>query len=150
MKLLKYVAFFLLCFFLVQPLFADNLGKDKNNYQDGIKFFEKLSIDLKLTDEQKTKIQLLQKEQKENVPETMKELRQKNKDLDAELIKEKYDTAVVNKLVQDIILLENKLATNRINTKVKMRNILSAEQFKQLDKNMRNMHQKNFKPKSKN
>ena len=151
MKSLKYVVFFVFCSFFVQPLFAENFINDKHgNRQDGIKFFEKLSIDLKLTDEQKTKIQSLQQEQKENVPATIKELKQKNKDLDIELAKEKYDMNVVNKLAQDIISLENKLSTNRINTKIKMRNILSAEQFKQLDNNMRNIHQKNLKPKYKN
>lgn len=149
MKFVKSIVLVLICMFFLQPLFAEKSGNNKIKNHDGIKFFEKLSIDLKLTDEQKTKIQALQEEQKENIPGTMKELRQKNKDLDIELGKEKYDTAVVNKLAQEIISLENKLSTNRINTKIKMRSILSAEQFKQLDENMKNLQQKNLKPKSK-
>ena len=150
MKFVKCVVCLGLIMFFMQPLLADNMANNKYKQQDGIKYFEKLSIDLNLTDDQKTKIQSLQKEQKETVPVTMRELKQKNKDLDMELAKEKYDNAVVNKLAQEIISLENKLSSNRLNTKIKMRSILSAEQFKQLDKNMRNVHQKGLNTQPKN
>ena len=150
MKSVKIVVLLFVSICFIQPLFADNIANGKNKHQDGIKFFEKLSHDLNLTDEQKTKIQALQEEQKQTVPSIMKELGQKNKAIDAELAKDKYDVNNVNKLANDIVSLETKLSANRINTKIKMRSILSAEQFKQLDQNMRSMHQKNFKPQAKN
>lgn len=124
---------------LIQPVLAAN-EQNKNKQFDKAKFFEKLSKDLNLSDEQKTKIQALQTEQKEIVPNTMKQLRQKYNDLTAELVKEKYDNNTINKITEEIVSLENKAALNRINTKIKMRSILSVEQFKQLEDNMHKMH----------
>ena len=122
---------FLFIAILIKPALAEN-AQNKNKQFDRAKFFEKLSKDLNLTDEQKAKIQTLEAEQKETVPNTIKILRQKYNDLSLELMKDKYDTDTINKITEEILSLENKASSNRINTKIKMRNILSAEQFKQL------------------
>jgi len=126
---------------LIQPVLADNNNIQKQDKQfDRAKFFEKLNKDLNLTDEQKTKIQTLQAEQQNIVPNTMKELRQKYNDLTTELSKEKYDKNIINSLTEEILSIEKKLSLDRINTKIKMRDILSTEQFKRLEENMHKMH----------
>lgn len=137
LKILIYSVLFIAIF--MQPALAAN-EQTKNKQFDKAKFFEKLSKDLNLTDEQKSKIQALEAEQKETVPNTMKALKQKYNDLTAELTKEKYDTATINKITEEILSLENKASSNRINTKIKMRNILSAEQFKKLEENVHQIH----------
>lgn len=139
LKILIYSFLFIVVF--MQPVLAAG-EQNKNKQFDKVKFFEKLSNDLNLTDEQKSKIQALEAEQKETVPNTIRTLKQKYNDLTAELTKEKYNIDTVNKITEDILSLENKASSNRINTKIKMRNILSAEQFKKLEENMHQIHKK--------
>lgn len=137
LKILVYSVLFIVI--LIQPALAAP-EQNKNKHFDRAKFFEKLSKDLNLTNEQKAKIQTLEAEQKETVPNTINQLKQKYNALTEELIKEKYDNTTINKITEEILALENKISLNRINTKIKMRNILSAEQFKQLEENMHKMH----------
>jgi len=142
MRNLKFLIYsFLFIVVFMQPVLAAG-EQNKNKQFDKVKFFEKLSNDLNLTDEQKSKIQALEAEQKETVPNTIRTLKQKYNDLTAELTKEKYNIDTVNKITEDILSLENKASSNRINTKIKMRNILSAEQFKKLEENMHQIHKK--------
>ena len=114
------------------------VAKEFKHFDDPEKrqeMFNKMTKELNLTDEQISEMEKLRQENKDKVKQIIIQIREKDKEIDAELVKEKYDSAKVNSLLQEIRNLSADMAQMRIEDKIKIRSILTQEQFKKLSKN---------------
>ena len=102
------------------------------------KSFEEIAKELNLTDEQKQQIETMAKTDKEKRKEIRNQIREKFKAVDAELLKENYDINVVNGLTDDIKSLQGEMSKMNIDGKIQMRNILTYDQFKQIEQMRQN------------
>jgi Spy/CpxP family protein refolding chaperone len=72
----------------------------------------------------------------------MKQIQEKRQALDNELLKAEYDKTAVDSLTKEIRQLSGDIIQIQIDGKIKMRNILTYDQFKQLEEDRIKMHQK--------
>ena len=104
--------------------------------------FEKMLKKLKITDEQKAKMDELMKSDKIKRSALRKQIQEKRQALDNELLKAEYDKTAVDSLTKEIRQLSGDIIQIQIDGKIKMRNILTYDQFKQLEEDRIKMHQK--------
>lgn len=97
------------------------------------KNFEEIAKEINLTDEQKQQIETMAKADKDKKKEIRKQMKEKFKAIDAELLKENYDINVINNLTAEIQSLQGEMAKMNIDGKIQMRNILTYDQFKQIE-----------------
>ena len=95
--------------------------------------FEKIAKELKITEEQKQKINELMQADLNKKHELRQQIKQKSYDLDNEIQKEKVDMNAVNNLTKEIQQLNANLAKINIDSKLNVRNILSYEQYSKLE-----------------
>lgn len=105
----------------------------KQNMKKAKKGFEEIAKEINLTDEQKQQIETMAKADKDKKKEIRKQMKEKFKAIDAELLKENYDINVINGLTADIQALQSEMAKTNIDSKVQMRSILTYDQFKQIE-----------------
>ncbi len=103
------------------------------------KSFDEIAKDINLTDEQKQQIETMAKADKDKKKEIRNQMKEKFKAIDAELLKENYDINVVNNLTAEVQTLQSEMSKMNIDGKIQMRNILTYDQFKQIEE----MRQKN-------
>ncbi len=103
------------------------------------KSFEEIAKELNLNDEQKQQIETMAKADKEKKKEIRKQIKEKFKAVDEELLKENYDINTINGLTAEIQSLQGEMAKMNIDGKIQMRSILTYDQFKQIEE----MKQKN-------
>lgn len=106
------------------------------------KKFEKMLKKLKITDEQKAKMDELMKSDMAQRTALKKQIREKRKAIDNELLKADYDKNIVDTLTKEIRQLSGDIVQIQIDGKIKMRNILTYEQFKQLEEDRIQMQEK--------
>ncbi|MBN1354073.1 MAG: periplasmic heavy metal sensor [Candidatus Omnitrophica bacterium] len=113
-------------------------------YHDGCEYqkhekcdkFERLSDELGLTDEQKTRLDKQKEVFKEKNIAFMDKIYAKNKELKAELEKPEIDRESVNNIIDDIQKLTGEKLRNRVDNILAMKNILTQEQFEKLQQKM--------------
>lgn len=97
------------------------------------KMADKIMEDLKVTPEQKTKLEELRTNHKTAIQSLRDKLDEKKKALTTELSKDSYDNAVIESLKNDIKEIAGSMAVERANIPVEMRKILTKEQFTKLE-----------------
>ncbi|MBR3628522.1 MAG: Spy/CpxP family protein refolding chaperone [Elusimicrobia bacterium] len=139
--------------FVSSFIFAAPPKSDKGNippeppqkHQQQMKLdFEKISKELKITDEQKQKINELMKTDLEKKRELRQQIKEKSTAIDEELMKEKFDIYVVNKLSEEIQQLNAEIAKINIESKLNVRSILTFEQYSRMEQ-ARKQTMENFK-----
>ena len=106
--------------------------------------FEKIAKDLNITEEQKQKINELMRTDLEKKKELRQQIKQKSNAIDEELMKEKFDIYVVNKLAEEIQQLNAEIAKTNIESKLNVRSILTYEQYSRMEQ-ARKQAMENFK-----
>ena len=97
--------------------------------------FYKTAKELGLTQDQISQMEEISEQNRIRTIEIIKEIRKKDKAIDEELLKENYDRSVVNNLLQEIRQLSADMAQLRIDDKIKVRSILTQEQFLKIEQN---------------
>ncbi len=95
--------------------------------------FEKISKELNITEEQKQKINELMQADLTKKKELRQQIKEKSDAIDEELMKEKFDIYVVNKLSEEIQQLNAEIAKINIESKLNVRNILTFEQYSRME-----------------
>lgn len=109
------------------------------------KMADKMMADLKVTPEQKGKLEELRTNHKTVIQSLRDNLDEKKKALITELSKDSYDTAVIESLKNDIKEIAGSMAVEKANIPVEMRKILTKEQFTQLEAKKPKMKMKKMK-----
>lgn len=97
------------------------------------KMEEKMMADLKVTPEQKTKLDDLKTNHKNKIDDLKKQMKEKREDLRNELAKENYEPANLDSLKNSIKEIAGTIAAERTNVIIEMRKILTKEQFDKLE-----------------
>ena len=105
--------------------------------------FNKTAKELGLTQDQLSQMKEIREQNKIKTKQIIQEIRNKDKAIDEELLKENYDRAVVNALLQEIRQLSADMAQLRIDDKIKVRSILTPDQFLKIEHNKQEIIQKN-------
>ena len=105
--------------------------------------FNKTAKELGLTQDQISQMKQIREENKVKTKQIIQEIRDKDKAIDEELLKENYSRAVVNGLLQEIRQLSADMAQLRIDDKIKVRSILTPDQFIKIEHNKQEIIQKN-------
>lgn len=110
--------------------------------------FEKTAKELGLTQDQVAQMKEIREQNKIKTKQIIEEIRKKDKAIDEELLKENYDRAVVNNLLQEIRQLSADMSQIRIDDKIKVRSILTQEQFSKIEQNKKDFLLKQKKSKN--
>ena len=105
--------------------------------------FNKAAKELGLTQDQISQMKQIREQNKIKTKQIVQEIRNKDKAIDEELLKENYSRAVVNSLLQEIRQLSADMAQLRIDDKIKVRSILTPDQFIKIEHNKQEIIQKN-------
>jgi Spy/CpxP family protein refolding chaperone len=105
--------------------------------------FNKTAKELGLTQDQISQMKQIREENKVKTKQIIQEIRNKDKAIDEELLKENYSRAIVNGLLQEIRQLSADMAQLRIDDKIKVRSILTPDQFLKIEHNKQEIIQKN-------
>lgn len=105
----------------------------------------KMMEDLKVTPEQKTKLESLRKNHEEKISALRTQMKEKRDAIKTELLKDNYDAAALDGLKNDIKELSGSMAVERTNVAIEMRKILTLEQFKKLEAKKPKMEMKKMK-----
>ena len=110
--------------------------------------FEKLAKDLNITDDQKAQLNEMMKEDMSRKKELRQTIREKMELIDEELLKENIDMNAVNQLAAEIQQTSADISRINIESKLKVRSVLSFEQYTKMEKNRKEM-MANFKKEAK-
>ncbi|MDD5021020.1 MAG: periplasmic heavy metal sensor [Endomicrobiaceae bacterium] len=97
------------------------------------KMADKMMEDLKVTPEQKTKLETLRKNHEEKINMFRTQMKEKRDAMRTELTKENYDMTVIEGLKNDIKEIGGSMTAERANMPIEMRKLLTAEQFTKLE-----------------
>ena len=97
------------------------------------KMEEKMMADLKVTPDQKTKLEELKTSHRNKIDELKKQMDEKRDALKNELAKETYESATLDSLKGSIKEIAGTMAAERTNVIIEMRKILTKEQFDKLE-----------------
>ena len=106
--------------------------------------FAKIAEELNITEEQKTALNNMMKEDMSRKKELRQVIRQKMEAIDEELLKENVDMNVINQLAAEIQQTSADISRINIESKLKVRSVLSFEQYTKMEQNRKEM-MKNFK-----
>ena len=106
--------------------------------------FAKIAEELNITEEQKTTLNNMMKEDMSRKKELRQVIRQKMEAIDEELLKENVDMNVINQLAAEIQQTSADISRINIESKLKVRSVLSFEQYTKMEQNRKEM-MKNFK-----
>ena len=146
--------FVILSFVFAVTIFAAEpkkiyLSERQEFEQKAAEKFDKTAKELGLTQDQIAQMKEIREQNKIKTKQIIQEIRKKDKEIDEELLKENYDRAVVNNLLQEIRQLSADMSQIRIDDKIKVRSILTREQFSKIEQNKQEflLKQKNQKNK---
>ena len=146
-----------LTLFISSFVFAAQPQKDNamphemsKKYQQQMKEdFDRITKELNITDEQKQKINESMMADLAKKKELRQQIKQKTNLIDEELLKEKIDMNVINKLSTEIQQLSAEISKINTESKLNVRNILSFEQYSRMEQARKQMMEK-FKQAKKN
>lgn len=121
-------------------LYAEPMGDDGPGFGPGARGedgkmegrFEEMNKELGLTKEQAQKLRAHRQSQRQANQGLWKEMQSKREALRAELEKTNVDSGKVKALNEELKVLHDKMADQRLNGVLEVRKILTAEQFKKL------------------
>ncbi len=130
--------------YAVPPQSDENMPqRAQHQHQQKIKHdFDKILKEANITDEQKNKMEQFMQSDIAKKKELRKQIKEKMKNIDEELLKEDYDINVINGLSSEIQQLNSEISKINVNSKLQIRNILTYEQFKQLEQHRQKMQGK--------
>ena len=111
--------------------------------------FEKMAKELGITDEQKDRLNAMMKEDMSRKKELREVIKQKMEAIDAELLKENIDMNAINALAAEIQQTSADISRINVESKLKVRSVLSFEQYTKMEQNRKEMMEK-FKKEFKN
>lgn len=138
-------------FSFVELSFCDTSKKISSRQefeQKAAERFDKTAKELGLTQDQIAQMKEIREQNKIKTKQIIEEIRKKDKAIDEELLKENYDRAVVNNLLQEIRQLSADMSQIRIDDKIKVRSILTQEQFSKIEQNKKDFLLKQKKSKN--
>lgn len=138
-------------FSFVELSFCDTSKKISSRQefeQKAAERFYKTAKELGLTQDQIAQMKEIREQNKIKTKQIIEEIRKKDKAIDEELLKENYDRAVVNNLLQEIRQLSADMSQIRIDDKIKVRSILTQEQFSKIEQNKKDFLLKQKKSKN--
>ncbi|WP_372519433.1 Spy/CpxP family protein refolding chaperone [Candidatus Ruminimicrobiellum ovillum] len=101
--------------------------------------FEKIAKELNITDAQKTQLNEMMKEDMSRKKELRQNIKQKMDLIDEELMKENIDMNVINKLAAEIQQTSADISRINIESKLKVRSVLSFEQYTKMEQSRKEM-----------
>ena len=104
--------------------------------------FAKIAEELNITEEQKTALNNMMKEDMSRKKELRQVIRQKMEAIDEELLKENVDMNVINQLASEIQQKSADISRINIESKLKVRSVLSFEQYTKMEKTRKEMMEK--------
>lgn len=104
--------------------------------------FAKIAEELNITEEQKTALNNMMKEDMSRKKELRQVIRQKMEAIDEELLKENIDMNVINQLATEIQQKSADISRINIKSKLKVRSVLSFEQYTKMEQNRKEMMEK--------
>lgn len=104
--------------------------------------FDKIAKELNITEEQKQKMNEMMKADMSKKRELRQQIMQKMESVDEQLMKETIDMNEINKLAIEIQQLNAEISRINIESKLKVRSILSFEQYKKMEQNRKQMMEK--------
>lgn len=104
--------------------------------------FAKIAKELNITEEQKTTLNDMMKEDMSRKKELRQVIRQKMEAIDEELLKENIDMNVINQLATEIQQTSADISRINIESKLKVRSVLSFEQYTKMEQNRKEMMEK--------
>ena len=104
--------------------------------------FAKIAEELNITEEQKTTLNNMMKEDMSRKKELRQVIRQKMEAIDEELLKENVDMNVINQLATEIQQKSADISRINIKSKLKVRSVLSFEQYTKMEQNRKEMMEK--------
>ena len=116
-----------------------NNQNNVNNQKQKIRELDKAVQSLNITDEQKQQMKQLMESDVAKRKELKEKLREKMEAIDNELAKEKYDIGIIENLEKEIEQINIKILKIKIDGKVKMRNILTREQFLKMEQHRKHI-----------
>lgn len=118
---------------------SSNKWQDKDKYKSRGDFIDKIIKDIGLTPEQYDKIKFQSMEQKNIKEELYKTLIKKRKELKSELVKENIDKGVIEKIADEIKRLQSQIIDLRIEYVLKMKDVMTTEQYNEFNKRTDNI-----------
>ena len=116
-----------------------NNQNNVNNQKQKIQELDKAVQSLNITNEQKQQMKQLMESDVAKRKELKEKLREKMEAIDNELAKEKYDIGIIENLEKEIEQVNIKILKIKIDGKVKMRNILTREQFLKMEQHRKHI-----------
>ncbi len=116
-----------------------NNQNNVNNQKQKIQELDKAVQSLNITNEQKQQMKQLMESDVAKRKELKEKLREKMEAIDNELAKEKYDIGIIENLEKEIEQINIKILKIKIDGKVKMRNILTREQFLKMEQHRKHI-----------
>ena len=104
--------------------------------------FEKIAKELNITDEQKAQMNEMMKVDMERKQELRKQVREKMDAISDELMKENIDMNAVNAIAAEVQQLSADISRINIESKLKVRSVLSFEQYTKMEKSRKEMMEK--------
>ena len=104
--------------------------------------FEKIAKELNITDEQKAQMNEMMKVDMERKQELRKQVREKMDAISDELMKENIDMNAVNAIAAEVQQLSADISRINIESKLKVRSVLSFEQYTKMEKTRKEMMEK--------
>ena len=104
--------------------------------------FEKIAKELNITDEQKAQMNEMMKVDMERKQELRKQIKEKMDAISDELMKENIDMNAVNAIAAEVQQLSADISRINIESKLKVRSVLSFEQYTKMEKTRKEMMEK--------
>ena len=104
--------------------------------------FEKIAKELNITDDQKAQLNEMMKVDMERKGELRKQVKEKMDAINDELLKENVDMNVINALAAEIQQTSADISRINIESKLKVRSVLSFEQYTKMEQNRKEMMEK--------
>ena len=104
--------------------------------------FEKIAKELNITDEQKAQMNEMMKVDMERKQELRKQVKEKMDAISDELMKENIDMNAVNAIAAEVQQLSADISRINIESKLKVRSVLSFEQYTKMEKTRKEMMEK--------
>ena len=120
--------------YAVPPQGEQDMPQQPKEHQQKMKQnFEKFIKEYNITEEQGEKVKQRMQSDIEKKKQLRKQLKEKFKAIDAELLKENFDINIINGLSEEIQKINAEISKIDIEGKIEMRNILSFEQFSKME-----------------
>ena len=102
---------------------------------------------LNLTPQQEAQIKQLQRFNRQKAKELLLRLKEKRKELADELDKARSNTIIIRALIAQLKDIQGRLIEQRVNDVLKMKEILTPEQYQKFNETLKNMRKRNFEKK---